>query len=233
MAPPAGPLVKRVRTPQRTPSPRAQAAPPSPARPVRRLILGLMGGIGAGKSTVTTILRKRIEATAVDADALAREVLDVCARDGRLAEALGAWAIAPDGTANRKIIGARVFDQPTLLRSLERVTHPAILARIDEAIEAHRAGEGPPLLILDVPLLIETGLERRCDALWFVDAPDEMRFARAEERLKLSRADVLKREAAQYPLDRKRARADLVLGNDGSLEHLEAAVDAGIASLAG
>jgi dephospho-CoA kinase len=208
-----------------------KASPPRRTLPVRRVILGLLGGIGSGKSTVADLVGRRAKVSVVDADTLAKEALDACARDGRLAESLGAWALGPNGTANRKAIAARAFDQPSVLRDLERLTHPAVLARINDAIETHRSGEGAPLLILDVPLLIEVGLERRCDALWFVDAADAVRFARAKQRLGLTPDDVRKREAAQSPLDRKRARADVVLRNDGPLPELEAQVDAALAAL--
>ncbi len=70
-----------------------------------------------------------------------------------------------------------------------------------------------------------------CDALWFVDAPDEERFVRAQQRLRLSREDVLKRELAQSPLDRKRGRADFVVKNDGTLAALTAQVAAGLLAL--
>jgi dephospho-CoA kinase len=229
------------------PSPRAIAAPKSPraARKIapskaaaavhpdstRRAILGLLGGIASGKSTVSALLAADGRGLVFDADAVARECLDVTARDGRLVEALGPWAVAANGSADRKTIAKRVFDEPALLRALERLIHPAVLARIDDAIEDHRSRKGAPLLILDVPLLIETGLDRRCDALWFVDAPDEHRFARAKDRLGLTRDEVLKRESAQSPLDRKRTRADLVIRNDGSVADLEARVADGMRAL--
>lgn len=199
--------------------------------PVRRAIIGLLGGIGSGKSTVSAAVARRVKASVIDADAFAREALDVCARDGRLAEALGPWAVNADRTPNRKAIAAKAFDVASVLRALERLTHPAVTAKIEDAIEDHRMGKGAPLLLLDVPLLIEVGLDRRCDALWFVDAPDAVRFARARERLKLTPDDVRKREAAQAPLDRKRARADVVLDNGGSLDALETQVEAALRTL--
>ena len=211
-----------------------KAAPKKKAGPsprVRRAIVGLLGGIGSGKSTVSAVVVARVHASVLDADAFAREALDVCARDGRLGEALGPWAVNPDRTPNRKAIAAKAFDEASVLRALERLIHPAVTARIEDAIEDHRMGKGPTVLVLDVPLLIEVGLDRRCDALWFVDAPDDVRFARARERLKLSADDVRKREAAQAPLDRKRVRADVVIDNGGSLGALDAQVEAALASL--
>jgi dephospho-CoA kinase len=168
----------------------------------------------------------------VDADAIAHEALEQCARDGRLAACLGAFAVRPDGTPDRKAIAKRVFSEPAALRALERLTHPAVIARIRDAVEDHRAGNGPRVLVLDVPLLIEVGLDRRCDELWFVEAPDEARFSRAAQGpLRLSQEEVLRREAAQSPLDRKKGRADRVLPNAAGEAALSAEVDAALRGL--
>jgi dephospho-CoA kinase len=168
----------------------------------------------------------------VDADALAKEALEQCARDGRLAACLGDWAIRPDGTPDRKAIAKKVFSDPTSLRALERLTHPAVNARIRDAVEIHRSGRGPRILVLDVPLLIEVGIDRRCDELWFVDCPDEVRFARAARSgLALSEDEVRRRENAQSPLDRKKARADRVLSNLGDEAALEAEVASALRAL--
>jgi dephospho-CoA kinase len=199
--------------------------------PAPRLILGLLGGIGSGKSTVAAAIVQHADARVVDADALAKVALDECARDGRLATVLGPQALRPDGTPDRRAIAAKVFRESRSLRDLERLTHPFVHAKIDEAVEDHRSGEGPALLVLDVPLLLETGLERRCDALWFVEVPDPERFARAEKRLGLSESDVRAREEAQSPLDRKKARADLVIDNSGPAAAAEAQVVAGLQTL--
>jgi dephospho-CoA kinase len=206
--------------------------PPSPpAPPTPRIVLGLLGGISSGKSTVSEILARLGPGRTIDADALARVALDAAAKDGRLVAALGPWAVTKAGTPDRKAIAKRVFAEAPLLRALERITHPSVLAQIEDALDEHRSGKGPPVLVLDVPLLVESGVDRRCDTLWFVDAPDAARFARAKERLGLTREDVLGREAAQTPLERKRTRADLVIDNSGAPEALEAQVAAGLRSL--
>ncbi len=195
-----------------------------------RLVLGLLGGIACGKSTVAALLARLGPGRVVDADALAHVALESCAKDGRLASSLGPWAIK-NGKPDHREIARRVFKDQALLRALERLIHPLVTIRIDEALEEHLSGKGEPVLVLDVPLLIEVGLDRRCDALWFVDVPDEARFARAEKRLGLSKEDVLSRETAQSPLDRKRARADLVIDNSGAPELLSGQVEAGLKAL--
>lgn len=201
------------------------------APPALRPVIGLLGGIAAGKSTVSALLKKLGPGRVVDADALARTALDACAKDGRLGSALGPWSVSKTGAPDRKAIAAKVFADPAALRALERLTHPAITAAIDEAVNDHRLGRGEPVLVLDVPLLLEAGLDRRCDALWFIDTPDDARFARARDRLGLTRDDVERRESAQSPLDRKRARADFTIENAGAQEALAAQVEAGLLRL--
>ncbi len=196
-----------------------------------RLILGLLGGIASGKSTVSRLILSFAPGRLFDADAIARESLERCAKDGRLAATLGAKCLTKDGMPDRKAIASLVFRDAKSLRALERLTHPYVTARIADAVDDHRSGRGEPFLVLDVPLLIEVGLERRCDALWFVDAPDELRYQRAEKSLGLSRDEVQRREVAQSPLDRKRARADFVIDNSGAPESLTAQVVAGLRAL--
>ncbi len=153
----------------------------------------------------------------LDADALARDVLEACARDGRLAASLGAGVLLASGAPDREAIARLVFADEAALRALERLIHPEVLTIFKDRIRRHRGGEGPGLLLLDVPLLLETGLDRHCDALWFVDTPDPLRLERVAER-GIPAEEVRRREARQYPVARKRARADFVIDNTRELE---------------
>jgi dephospho-CoA kinase len=190
----------------------------------------LLGGIGSGKSFVSRRLTEICSAAIVDADELAHEALDACARDGRLEEALGPGFVKKDGRADRSKIARRVFQEAPALRALERLTHPVVGSMIQERIHDHREGSGPSLLVLDVPLLIEVGLDRLCDALWFVDAPEELRLERAGKN-GLSAEDVRRRESHQSPLERKRARADRVVPNDRAPADLDRDLREGLLSL--
>ena len=97
-------------------------------------------------------------------------------------------------------------------------------------MEDHRAGEGPPLLVLDAALLIEVGLDRQCDALWYVDAPEALRAERAAAR-GLTLEEIRLREAFQSPAERKRARADRVIHNDVDDDALDGQVIEGLEAL--
>ena len=196
----------------------------------RRIVLGLLGAIGAGKSHVATAVERLSGGERVDADVLAGEALRTAAADGRLTEALGPGFVQEDGSPDREALAAQVFRNPALLRRLEALTHPAVTALIQERLLTHRKGEGPAVLVLDVPLLLEVGLDRRCDALWYVEVPDALRFERLAAR-GMDLDQVRMREANQTPVERKRARADRVIRNDVSEEALEEQIREGLNAL--
>ncbi len=204
--------------------------PPVGTAGTRRLVIGLLGGIGAGKTHVADRLRELGPGQIVDADTLAHRALDNCARDGRVAEALGPQYVNEDGTADRAALAKDVFESPALLRSLERMVHPQVLVWVQEAIRTHRGREGQPVLILDIPLLIEVGLDRRCDALWYIEVPEPLRLERAGER-GLTPAEVRRRELSQSPLSRKRKRAHLIINNDVDEAELDRQIREGLESL--
>jgi len=165
----------------------------------------------------------------IDADVLAHEALVLYAADGRLAESVGEEFVR-DGKPLVKELGHRAFQDPALLRRLERLIHPYCLCAIREAIEAHRSGDGPALLVLEVALLIEVGLDRGCDALWYIEVPDDLRTKRAGQR-GLTLDQIRMREAFQSPKERKRARADRIIRNDVSDAALDAQIAEGLRDL--
>jgi dephospho-CoA kinase len=123
-----------------------------------------------------------------------------------------------------------VFEDPTLLRKLERLLHPHVHAAIRKAIAEHRTGKGAAVLVIDAPLLIEVGLDRDCDVLWYVDVPEELRLARAERR-GMTSEELRRRESFQTPRARKRARADRIIQNDVDDGALDAQIREGLQAL--
>ena len=180
-------------------------------------VLGLLGGIGAGKSHVARRLAVLVGAAVVDADREATRALAVCAADGRLAALLGPESAGTDGTPDRAAIARRVFDDDGALRGLEALVHPLVLEHIERRVHDHRGATGPALLVLDVPLLLERNLDALCDVLWFVEVPEALRQERAAAR-GLSPAEIRRRERRHVSLARKRERADLVIHNDADLD---------------
>jgi dephospho-CoA kinase len=185
------------------------------------LRVGLTGGAGAGKSTVAARLRE-LGAVVIDADALAREVLEP-GSDGlrEVVAAFGAQVLRPDGSLDRAALAAVVFADPERRRELEAITHPRIAARTSELVAA---APDAAVVVHDVPLLVEKGLAPAYDLVVIVDAP----VARRVERLVgrgLAEADARARIAAQATRAERETVADVWLDNDGSVADLVAAVD--------
>jgi len=199
----------------------------TPATP--RVVLGMLGGVGSGKSHVARRLAALGPGRVVDADALAHEALASAAADGRLAEVLGSEFVHA-GQPDVAALGARAFEDPAFLKALEALIHPAVHAAILAELARFEAETAPPVLVLDVPLLIEVGLDRHCDTLWFVETPDAVRAQRGQAR-GLSLEEIQRREAFQTPLERKRARADRVIHNDVEPDALDDQVRTGLTAL--
>ncbi len=184
--------------------------------------VGLTGGIGAGKSEVARRLAE-LGAQVIDADKLAREV--VAPGTEGLAEVVAAFGpevVGEDGALDRPALGRRVFGDGDARRRLESIIHPRVRARTAELIAAQ-----PPdaVVVNDVPLLVETGLGRGFDLVVVVLAEEVTRLRRLVEGRGMSEDEARSRIAAQATDEQRRAVADVVLCNDGTLEELRAAVD--------
>lgn len=186
----------------------------------RPLRVGLTGNIGTGKSSVARLLARH-GAVVIDADALARQATDDPAVLERVAAEVGA-DLVKDGRLDRAATAARVFGDDRARSALNAIVHPWVAARRAE-LEAELASTEPRprVVVHDVPLLFETGLERDVDLVVVVSAPLAARVSRLAERSGLTEAEVLVRDAAQLPLAEKMARADYVVDNSGSEQDLE------------
>lgn len=193
------------------------------------LVLGVVGGIGSGKSRVARGLAGP-DGELVDADALAHEVLATPEGAAFCRERFGARrpdVIGPDGSPDRTVLAELCFDPEDgagALADLEGWIHPRVRERIRASLAAARA-RGLPLLVLDVPLLLENnaqhGLADACDLIVFVDVDEAAREARVRATRGWAPGELARREAAQLPLAEKRRRADRILSNYGTLEDLD------------
>lgn len=197
--------------------PEAEAIAGDPARPP---VIGLAGAIGAGKSTVAGILAEA-GCLVSDADRLARDSLLEPEVLGELVAWWGPRVLDRSGRADRRAIAEIVFADPEARRRLEALVHPRVHAARAAAFES--APADTPALVIDAPLLFEAGLAEVCDAIVFVDAPREVRIERVAAR-GWDAGELDRREAAQWPLDRKRASADHVVVNDADLASLRTKV---------
>jgi dephospho-CoA kinase len=187
-------------------------------------VIGVVGGIGAGKSTAAAALARRGGA-AVNADALGHEALEVPAVKDWLVGRWGPGVLKTDGTANRRAIAGVVFDNPAELAALEKVVFPHIGRRAAEEVRKAQADPAVRFVVLDAAVMLEAGWSGVCDRIVYVDAPRDVRLARLAARSGWSAAEVAAREAAQLSADEKLARADAVLVNDGSPAELQERVD--------
>ena len=190
-------------------------------------VLGLSGGIGTGKSTVARFLDS-LGATVIDADAIVHELqapgtpmLD------EIAEAFGPGLIDTEGRLDRNALGTTVFRDAGLRRRLEQIVHPKVIATIaDRVASAHAAGA--PLIVVDIPLLFDRPennanreSSRSFDATVRVYAPEQQQIERQMKRDGRDREAALARIRAQLPIESKKAMADIVIDNSGSLEETQ------------
>jgi dephospho-CoA kinase len=186
------------------------------------LRVGLTGGIGSGKSSVSAMLAAH-GAVVIDSDVLAREV--VAAGTPGLAEvvvAFGPDLMTAGGELDRAAMGRRVFGDDEARERLEAIIHPRVRARAAE-IEARAPADA--IVVHDIPLLVETGQADKFDVVLVVDAAPEVQVQRLVEHRGMSEEDARARIAAQAGRDQRLAAADHVLSNNGSLAQLQAAVD--------
>lgn len=187
------------------------------------LLVGLTGGIGAGKSTVAELLTER-GGIIIDGDVIARRVVEPGQPAlAAIVERFGPDVLGPDGRLDRPSLAAKAFASEEDRLALEAITHPAIGAEF-----VREMTEAPPgsIVVNDVPLLVESqkAAERRYEVVIVVEAPREVRLDRLESR-GLTRADAEARMAAQATDEERRAVATHLLRNGGTREELEAQVD--------
>ena len=185
-------------------------------------IIGLLGGIGSGKSAVAFAL-KECGCIVADADANAKAVL----HDPEVREQLIVWwgtkVLCTDGDIDRKAISDIVFHDEEARKQLEQLIHPRVRCMQEaQFAETEASTRG---LVIDAPLLLEVGLDTLCDALIFVESSRELRLSRVSESRGWTLEELDRREDAQLPLDTKRNKADYVLINEGALDEVQFQVE--------
>jgi dephospho-CoA kinase len=182
------------------------------------LRVGLTGGIGAGKSEVSARLAAQ-GAVVIDADAIAREVVEPGTEGlAEVVEAFGRGVLLPDGTLDRPRLGEIVFADPELRGRLNAIVHPRVGARMAELERA--AGPGA-IVVLDVPLIAESGRTDDYDLVVVVDAPPRVQVDRLVRRRGMTREQARARMEAQASREQRLAIADIVIDNSGSLAELD------------
>ncbi|HEY55745.1 MAG TPA: dephospho-CoA kinase [Dehalococcoidia bacterium] len=195
-------------------------------------VIGLTGGIGSGKSTVSGFL-KELGAAVIDADEVGHEALKPGAETWREAVvAFGKEILTPDGSIDRGKLGEIVFGDPEALARLNQIVHPRISDMVKAQIEEHRR-RGEKVVVLEMPLLVEVPLSMKAgqptlsdelDEVWVTVAPEAAVLKRLEAKNGMSQSEALARIRSQMPVSEKVKQADVVIDTDCRLDELEAKV---------
>lgn len=192
---------------------------------VRIPVIGIVGGIGSGKSAIANALSRHFRCARLDADQIGHRVLHQPEIVRRLKEEFGEGIIDPLGHVMRSELARRVFgpglEQQKARKLLESIVHPPIRLQLIDQMDQVQRSEDFDLVILDAALLFESGWSNDCDAVIFLDVPVEVRRERVKPR-GWSAADLSSREASQMPLEEKMKRSDLILDNNRDLEAVTA-----------
>lgn len=176
-------------------------------------IIGLAGGIGSGKSSVSKLMAS-MGGLVIDADAAARAALDEPAVQAELVAWWGPKILDAQGRVDRREVAARVFDNEKELRRLEELVHPIVAEKRRQAIAAARKNPDIRFIVLDVPLLFEVGVDDECDRVVFVEADRATRLERLKRARGWEESELDRREKRQMALDKKRSLADDIIVNN-------------------
>lgn len=186
-------------------------------------VIGLAGGIGAGKSAVARILRE-FGAGLIDSDRFGHAEIN----DPDVVRTLTRWwgdnVLAPDGRIDRPAVGKIVFNDSTQRVRLESLLHPRIARRSRELADRFQADPKTRFIVIDAPLLYEVGIDAECDCVVFVHADRPIRTRRLRKDRGWSDRELKRREEMQIPLDIKRKRADHVVTNNSTVNALQGQV---------
>jgi dephospho-CoA kinase len=190
----------------------------------RKHVMGLIGGMGSGKSSVGALLKRR-GGYLISADELGHEALRQAALIERVAARFGAGILDERGGVDRRRLGRIVFADPAELRALEEIVFPYIERRIREEIDKAESFPEARFVVLDAAIMLEAGWAKACDAMVFVHVPEAVREERLAQQRGWTSEEVQARQRAQLPVADKISRADYVLDNSGSAEETAQQID--------
>lgn len=183
-------------------------------------VIGLTGGIGSGKSTVSGYL-KELGASVIDADIIGHRVLEDARVKKEIRAAFGSRILDENGRINRKKLGDIVFGtDKELLPLLNRITHPVILERIKEKLKEYRH-QGVSVTIVEAPLLIEAGYTSLVDEIWVTTAPEEVILKRLKDKNGLLYSQIINRIRSQLPVEERNKHADIIINTNVILAELK------------
>jgi dephospho-CoA kinase len=177
-------------------------------------IIGIIGGIGSGKTAVAAEFA-RLGAAVISGDQLGHEALRQPEIRAKVIERFGEAIADTNGAINRRKLGALVFANVSQLRELETIVFPWIEKGLAEHVAAAQRDPAVPLIVVDAAVMLEAGWEKLCDKIIFVDAPKDQRLARLRQQRGWTEKEVQARSDVQMPLPEKRSRAEATIDNSG------------------
>ena len=188
-------------------------------------IIGVTGGVGAGKSAILSYLQERYDAYVILADVVANELKEPGAPCYQpIIDLLGHDILQEDGTINRKAMGKKIFSDTQLLQKVNAIIHPAVKQFIIEEIETHKK-QNTKVFVIEAALLLEDHYDAICDEVWYINTSEEVR----RQRLKASRGysdeyitDIIKKQLSEEEF---RSRCDYIIDNSGELTFTKEQID--------
>ena len=180
---------------------------------LKKPLIGILGGIGSGKSTVARLFGAH-GCAVIDADALAHEVLNEPEILAAVCEYFGPEVLDEAGRVDRRYLAGRVFDNPDEIAYLNSLIHPQVLWKCQVLLNQYRSDDRVAAVVLDMPLLLEAGWGKKCDFFIFVECDELKRLERSLKNGKLDHKQLKKRENFQISLDKKRQIAHYRLNNN-------------------
>jgi len=185
----------------------------------KKPIIGIIGGVGSGKSTVAAEFGK-LGCKVVDADKIAHDLLEKKAAKEKIVDLFGEAILDSAGKIDHKKLADVVFADADKLSSLNKIIHPLVLGRAEELIKQYNNQNEVKAIVLDMPLLVEVGWARRCDKLIFVDCKRQLRVDRAKKMGVFDENQVKIRENFQISLDNKAKLTDNIIDNNSDFSAL-------------
>jgi len=187
-------------------------------------VIGLTGGIGSGKSTVSQFLAE-LGAVILDADRVGHEALKPDTEVWReVVAAFGRQVLTPGGNIDRAKLGEIVFGKPESLSRLNQIMHPRMFDMVKAQLEGYRR-QGVDVVVLEAPLLIEAGWTSLVDEVWVTVASEAAVLRRLQERIGLSQSESLARIRSQLSSEERTKHADVIINNDGNLDELRVKIN--------
>jgi dephospho-CoA kinase len=185
----------------------------------KKPVIGIVGGIGSGKSTVSNEFVK-LGCGLVDADKIAHKALDNARIKERIVKLFGNTILDSGGKVDRSKVGKIVFSDSSNLSALNKIIHPFVLAKSQALIEKYNRQESVKAIVLDMPLLAEVGWAERCERVVFVDCPEQIRLQRIKKKPYFDENELKIRENSQISLDNKARLADNIVYNSSDFSAL-------------